>query len=106
MELSDDNFICFEVIPETVSQYTGLKDKNGVEIYEGDKFKDVLNSSKIGIVKFGEYVNCFDRREIEFGGHFGFFVDFFGENIRKDLSYWTKNSEVVGNIYKSQAVVG
>ncbi len=43
--------LAFEVRPETVGEFTGRLDKNGAEIYEGDRWQHGVGGF-IGIVEF------------------------------------------------------
>lgn len=45
----------FEVIPETVGRYTGLTDKNGTKIFEGDILECNNNPKDLVKVVFGEF---------------------------------------------------
>ena len=45
----------YDVIPETVSEYTGLNDKNGAEIYENCACKRNGNSRDLVKICFGEF---------------------------------------------------
>lgn len=82
-------------------QFTGLKDKNGKEIYEGDIVQQLFPNfewDELDNPKVARWVNKIS--EIEYRNH-GFWVkdeDFGWEG--ESLWNWT-NLEIVGNIYEN-----
>ena len=89
-----------EVLPETVGQFTGLSDKNGKWIFEGDivKYDDY-----IFVVKYGKCGGC--ANDLNYG-YMGFYVDaancktkkYMDCGLRNDICYFT-DIEVIGNIH-------
>lgn len=89
----------FEVIPETIGQYTGLKDKNDKKIFEGDII--IAHDTKF-IVKFGAYRTKLFEKEYGSAIHtkqFGWYAESIKNKEQCNLVI-PNGIEVIGNIYE------
>ena len=83
-----------EVIPETIGQFTGLVDKNGVRIFEGDicRFKR-FNDIHVGEIVFNVTTASFVMRYQSIVGAYG------EKATQKMLLSVCDDIEVIGNIH-------
>ena len=92
-----------EVVPETVGQFTGLCDKNGKKIFEGDIISAVtLDTGKEqrAVIGFGNFIDENNNDE-----YIGFFIEFDGIKTtitQLSMEECKNRIEVIGNKYDNK----
>ena len=82
--------ISYEVIPETVGQYTGLTDKNGTKVFDGDIVHCVSkfdSADMVVIFECGQFRMILAEKYHEYQTNIGYY----------DINSFAK--EVIGNIH-------
>lgn len=79
----------YNVIPETIGQYTGLTDRNGKRIFEGDivKFGDIL-----GIINYGTGCYCVKTNKPDWRARNNPAIDIV-------INEYPNEIEIIGNIH-------
>lgn len=87
----------YDVDPATVGQYTGLKDKNGTRIFEGDILRNVKTGEIVSVKWHGTMAGFVWSKRRTDNKH----LSDFGELFRVYDKY-----EVVGNIHDHPELLG
>lgn len=82
----------FQIDPETLGQFTGLHDKNGKEIYEGD------------IIKF-LFHGLFYRGTIIYKDAKFVMKKIYGDGYMFPQDYGEKHIEIIGNIHDDKSLI-
>lgn len=89
----------YRIIPETVGQFTGLTDRNGVKIFEGDIVHAVYQSNYIGCKNIDFGIGVIKYEGSYYGGA-AYGIDIIGESgLRIFTASLEHGTEVIGNIY-------
>ena len=89
----------FFVEPETIGQFTGLKDKNGTEIYEGDVYTTGDDSAYIVVFENGAFCGNYGEGSKP--------LDWDYDYAEGDLcpDQFSQQIKVIGNIHDNPALL-